>query len=72
MFVDDNRFERELVRQTLPMVAVPELPEEPARFARTVPDAGYFEGVEPTEEDPATHPALCGRNPTSQRTSQGV
>src|SRR5579872_4440552 len=30
VFADDNPFERELVRRELPMVAVPELPEDPA------------------------------------------
>ena len=30
VFADDNPFERDLVRRELPMVAVPELPEDPA------------------------------------------
>ena len=29
VFVDDNPFERNLVRQELPMVAVPEVPDDP-------------------------------------------
>ena len=51
VFVDDNRFERELVRRELPMVAVPELPEDPALFPRCLADAGYFEANKLTPED---------------------
>ena len=51
VFVDDNAFERNLVRRELPMVAVPELGEDPATFAQTLADAGYFEGVAVTEDD---------------------
>jgi FkbH-like protein len=51
VFVDDNPFERNLVRRELPMVAVPELPEDPALFARCIADAGYFEALTITAED---------------------
>jgi FkbH-like protein len=51
VFVDDNRFERELVRRELPMVAVPELPDDPGLYAQTIADAGYFEAVTLTCED---------------------
>jgi FkbH-like protein len=51
VFVDDNPFERELVRQTLPQVAVPEMPEDPAYYAATLSAAGLFEAVQFTEED---------------------
>lgn len=51
VFVDDNPFERNLVRQELPMVAVPELPDSPALFAHCLADAGYFESVAVTAED---------------------
>src|SRR5215472_3322255 len=53
VFVDDNPFERNLVRQELPMVAVPEIGEDPATFAQTLADAGYFEAVAITDEDRA-------------------
>jgi len=53
VFVDDNPFERNLVRHELPMVAVPEIGDDPASFARTLADAGYFEGVAVTAEDRA-------------------
>ncbi|WP_340314077.1 HAD-IIIC family phosphatase [Rhizorhabdus argentea] len=51
VFADDNPFERNLVRRDLPMVAVPELPEDPALYAECIADAGYFENSQPTEED---------------------
>ncbi len=51
VFVDDNPFERELVRRELPMVAVPELPEDPALVPQCLADAGYFETATLTDED---------------------
>lgn len=45
VFLDDNPVERNLVRSLLPQVAVPELPEDPAFFARTLSAAGYFEAT---------------------------
>ena len=51
VFADDNPFERNIVRRELPMVAVPELPDDPAQFGRFISDAGYFEGVRLTAED---------------------
>ena len=53
VFVDDNPFERSLVRRELPIVAVPEIGDDPALYAGTLADAGYFEGVAITEEDRA-------------------
>jgi FkbH-like protein len=51
VLADDNPFERNLVRRELPMVAVPELPEDPALYARCIADAGYFEALRITKED---------------------
>jgi HAD superfamily phosphatase (TIGR01681 family) len=51
VFVDDNPFERNIVRRELPMVMVPELPEDPSLYVRCVADAGYFELAQITEED---------------------
>lgn len=51
VFVDDNPAERGLVRKLLPQVAVPELPEDPAFYARTLAAAGYFESVTFSRED---------------------
>jgi FkbH-like protein len=51
VFVDDNPVERARIRQSLPMVAVPELPEDIAQYVRCLADAGYFEAVAFTSED---------------------
>ena len=51
VLVDDNPAERALVREELPMTAVPELPEDPALFSRTILAAGYFETVAFSSED---------------------
>jgi len=51
VFVDDNPFERNLVRAELPEVLVPELPEDAANFAQCIADAGYFESLGITDED---------------------
>src|SRR6202050_1194410 len=51
LFLADNPVERGLVRKLLPQVAVPELPEDPAYFARTLAAAGYFEAVNFATED---------------------
>jgi FkbH-like protein len=51
VFLDDNPVERGLVRGLLPQVAVPELPEEPAYYARTLAAAGYFEALAFETED---------------------
>jgi len=51
VFVDDNPVERARVREALPMVAVPELPEDPALYVRCIAQAGYFEAVSFTSDD---------------------
>jgi FkbH-like protein len=51
VFLDDNPVERGLVREMLPEVAVPELPDDPALYARTLAAAGYFESLAFSEED---------------------
>jgi FkbH-like protein len=51
VFLDDNPVERGLVRQLLPQVAVPELPDDPAYYARTLAASGYFESVTFAGED---------------------
>jgi FkbH-like protein len=51
VFVDDNPMERGLVREILPEVAVPELGEDPALYARAILSAGYFEAIAFSEED---------------------
>jgi len=51
VFLDDNPVERAQVRQTLPQVLVPELPSDPAAYARVLMTAGLFEAVTFSEED---------------------
>lgn len=53
VFLDDNPVERELVRRTLPRVAVPELPEDPALYVRALAAAGYFDTLAFSDEDKA-------------------
>jgi FkbH-like protein len=45
VLLDDNPAERAQTRAALPMVAIPELPSDPAYFAQTLLAAGYFEAV---------------------------
>jgi FkbH-like protein len=51
VFVDDNPFERNQVRGELPMVAVPELPEDPSLYSACIASGGYFEAVALTRDD---------------------
>ena len=53
VFVDDNPAEREIVRRELPEIAVPELPDDVARYPSLLSDAGYFEAASFTGEDAA-------------------
>jgi len=51
VFLDDNPAERMQVRLELPEVAVPELPDDPALYVRTLIAAGYFEAITYSQED---------------------
>lgn len=51
VFLDDNPFERELVRQRLPMVQVPEFSGDPSDVPWLLSSAGYFEGLNVSEND---------------------
>ena len=51
VFADDNPAERAVVRRELPMVEVPELPEDPTGYAKCIADAGFFEAIRLTTED---------------------
>jgi FkbH-like protein len=53
VFIDDNPFERALVRRELPMVAVPEVSDDPTSYPRALSDAGYFEALAITDDDRA-------------------
>jgi FkbH-like protein len=49
--VDDNPAERALIRQSFPVVAVPELPPDPSQYVDCLSNAGYFEAVTITMDD---------------------
>jgi FkbH-like protein len=51
VLLDDNPAERMQVRRELPLVAVPELPDDPALYPRTLAAAGYFEAIAFSNED---------------------
>lgn len=51
VFLDDNPAERAIVREFLPQVEVPELPEDPALYVQTLSAAGYFEAISFSDED---------------------
>jgi FkbH-like protein len=51
VFIDDNPVERARIREALPMVAVPELPDDAAHYVRYLAGAGYFEAISFTAED---------------------
>lgn len=51
VFLDDNPAERAHVRAALPMVAVPELPDDPNWYVWSLQAAGYFEATAFSNED---------------------
>lgn len=51
VFLDDNPAERGLVRERLPDVLVPDLPRDPAGYARLVRDLDVFDSLAVTAED---------------------
>jgi FkbH-like protein len=51
VFLDDNPAERKRVRDALPAVAVPELPEDPSEWLGLFQAAGYFEQSGFSKED---------------------
>lgn len=51
VFLDDNPAERKRVRDALPSVAVPELPEDPSEWPSVFQAAGYFEQASFSKED---------------------
>ncbi len=51
VFVDDNPAERDLVRQLLPMVSVPEMGDDPADYITRLSDECYFDAVSFSKED---------------------
>ena len=51
VFVDDNPVERDMVREMLPSVTVPELPDDPTLYVSILQAGRYFEAVSFSEED---------------------
>jgi FkbH-like protein len=51
VFLDDNPFERNLVRELVPGVVVPELPEDPADYVRAISGLNLFETTSFSAED---------------------
>jgi FkbH-like protein len=51
VFLDDNPFERNLVRENLPEVCVPELPEDPAEYLEYLYSLNLFETASFSQND---------------------
>jgi FkbH-like protein len=51
VFLDDNPFERNIVREYVPNVIIPELPEEPSSYLETLADMNLFETASFSEAD---------------------
>jgi len=51
VFLDDNPFERAIVRENIPEITVPELPEDPADYLEYLYGLNLFETVSFSEED---------------------
>lgn len=51
VFVDDSPFERQLMRESLPDVIVPELPDDPSDYVRALSELNLFETTSFSDED---------------------
>ena len=51
VFIDDNPFERNIVRENLPDVCVPEMPEDPADYLEHLYSLNLFETISYSNED---------------------
>lgn len=51
VFFDDSPFEREMVRQAMPDVAVVDVPEDPSDYVRALQEGLWFESCVLTDED---------------------
>lgn len=51
VFLDDNPFERNMVRESIPAITVPELPEDPANYLEYLYSLNLFETVSFSQED---------------------
>jgi FkbH-like protein len=53
VFIDDNPVERKELRDALPQIAVPELPDDPSGWVEVIQAAAYFEQTSFSPEDRA-------------------
>lgn len=70
VFIDDNPFERDLVRSLIPDITVPELPEDPALYLSCIKGQNLFETGSYSEEDyhrTAQYRAEAGRAALQQQ-----
>jgi FkbH-like protein len=51
VFLDDNPFERNIVRENIPEICVPELPKDPANYLEYLYELNLFETVSFSNED---------------------
>ena len=51
VFIDDNPFEREMVKSAIPEITVPDMPEDPAEYLLHLRSLNLFETASFTEED---------------------
>ena len=51
VFLDDNPFERSMVRENIPEIIIPELPEDPANFLEYLYSLNLFETISFSHED---------------------
>ncbi|MDR2841556.1 MAG: HAD-IIIC family phosphatase [Paludibacter sp.] len=51
VFVDDNPFERNMVRENIPQICVPELPDDPALYLDYLYSLNLFETISYSNED---------------------
>ena len=51
VFIDDNAFERELVKSRLPDIIVPEMPKDPSEYVSYLQSLNLFETVSYSQED---------------------
>ena len=51
VFLDDNPMERDLVRQFIPQLIVPEMPEDPAFYVQALADLNLFETASYSQAD---------------------
>ena len=51
VFIDDNPFERNLVREMIPEITVPEIPEDPAEYVTYLEKLNLFETISSSASD---------------------